>query len=57
MKILGGTEHFPRQADRVRGVWAYRQALATRNAGAEICVLVLHRPSAARKPHRSSIRW
>lgn len=38
------TEYFPRQGDPVRGVWAYRQALATRDAGAEIRVVVLHRP-------------
>lgn len=38
------TEYFPRRGDPVRGVWAHRQALAARDAGAEVCVLVLHRP-------------
>jgi glycosyltransferase involved in cell wall biosynthesis len=31
----------------VRGIWAHRQALAARDAGAEIRVLVLHRPMPA----------
>lgn len=44
MKVLVVTEYFPRRGDPVRGVWAYRQALAAREAGAEIHVLVLHRP-------------
>jgi glycosyltransferase involved in cell wall biosynthesis len=44
VKVLVVTEYFPRRGDPVRGVWAYRQALATREAGAEIRVLVLHRP-------------
>ena len=38
------TEYFPRRGDPVRGVWAHRQALASREAGAEVRVLVLHRP-------------
>jgi hypothetical protein len=37
-------EFYPRAADRVLGVWAHRQALAAREAGAEVRVLVLHRP-------------
>jgi glycosyltransferase involved in cell wall biosynthesis len=44
MKVLVVTEYFPRRGDPVRGVWAYRQALASREAGAELHVLVLHRP-------------
>jgi glycosyltransferase involved in cell wall biosynthesis len=44
VKVLVVTEYFPRRGDPVRGVWAHRQALATRDAGAEIRVLVLHRP-------------
>lgn len=44
MKVLVVTEYFPRRGDPVRGVWAYRQALATREAGVELQVLVLHRP-------------
>jgi glycosyltransferase involved in cell wall biosynthesis len=37
-------EYYPRAADPVFGVWAHRQALAARDAGAEVRVLVLHRP-------------
>ena len=36
-------EFYPSQRDPVLGVWAHRQALAARDAGAEVRVLVLHR--------------
>jgi teichuronic acid biosynthesis glycosyltransferase TuaC len=36
-------EFYPSQHDPVLGVWAHRQALAARDAGAELRVLVLHR--------------
>jgi teichuronic acid biosynthesis glycosyltransferase TuaC len=36
-------EFYPSVRDPVLGVWAHRQALAARDAGAEIEVLVLHR--------------
>jgi glycosyltransferase involved in cell wall biosynthesis len=36
-------EFYPSQRDPVLGVWAHRQALAARDAGAELRVLVLHR--------------
>jgi teichuronic acid biosynthesis glycosyltransferase TuaC len=41
-------EYYPRAADAVLGVWAHRQALAARDAGAEVRVLVLHRPVPSR---------
>ncbi len=44
MRVLVVAEYYPRAADPVRGVWAHRQALAARDAGAEVSVLVLHRP-------------
>ncbi|MGO9960225.1 MAG: glycosyltransferase [Solirubrobacteraceae bacterium] len=44
MKVLIVAEYYPRQGDPTLGVWAHRQALAARDAGAEIRVLVLHRP-------------
>jgi len=44
MKVLVLAEYYPRLADPVSGIWAHRQALATRAAGAEVRVLVLHRP-------------
>lgn len=37
-------EFYPRAHDPVLGVWAHRQALAARAAGADVRVLVLHRP-------------
>jgi glycosyltransferase involved in cell wall biosynthesis len=37
-------EYYPRAVDPVLGVWAHRQALAARDAGADVRVLVLHRP-------------
>ena len=39
----------PAAADPVLGVWAHRQALAARYAGAEVRVLVLHRPALLRR--------
>ena len=42
--MLVVAEYYPRAADPVLGVWAHRQALAAREAGAEVRVLVLHRP-------------
>ncbi len=44
MKVAVVAEYYPRAADPVLGVWAHRQALAAREAGADVRVLVLHRP-------------
>jgi teichuronic acid biosynthesis glycosyltransferase TuaC len=44
VKVLILAEYYPRAGDPVRGIWAHRQALAAREAGAEVRVLVLHRP-------------
>jgi teichuronic acid biosynthesis glycosyltransferase TuaC len=44
MKVAVVAEYYPRSGDPVRGIWAHRQALAARDAGAEVRVLVLHRP-------------
>ncbi|HUA75326.1 MAG TPA: glycosyltransferase [Solirubrobacteraceae bacterium] len=43
MKVLVVAEFYPSRRDPVLGVWAHRQALAARDAGAEVRVLVLHR--------------
>ncbi|HEX3692148.1 MAG TPA: glycosyltransferase [Solirubrobacteraceae bacterium] len=43
MKVAIVAEFYPRRHDPVLGVWAHRQALAARDAGAEVRVLVLHR--------------
>ncbi len=37
-------EFYPRADDPVLGIWAHRQAVAARDAGADVRVLVLHRP-------------
>lgn len=44
MKACMVTEYYPRAADPVLGMWAHLQAIATRDAGAEVEVLVLYRP-------------
>jgi glycosyltransferase involved in cell wall biosynthesis len=38
------SEFYPHANDPVIGVWAHRQAVAARDAGAEVRVIVLHRP-------------
>lgn len=43
MKVAVVAEFYPRRGDPVLGIWAHRQALAARDAGAEVRVLVLHR--------------
>jgi teichuronic acid biosynthesis glycosyltransferase TuaC len=42
-KVLVVAEFYPSRRDPVLGVWAHRQALAAREAGAEVQVLALHR--------------
>ena len=44
MKVAIVAEYYPRASDPVGGTWAHRQAVAARDAGAEVRVLVLHRP-------------
>ncbi len=44
MKALVVAEYYPRAGNPALGIWAHRQALATVRAGAEVRVLVLHRP-------------
>jgi teichuronic acid biosynthesis glycosyltransferase TuaC len=44
VRVAVVAEFYPRAADPVLGVWAHRQATAARDAGAEVRVLVLHRP-------------
>ena len=43
MRVAIVAEFYPRAEDPVLGVWAHRQALAARDAGADVRVLVLHR--------------
>jgi glycosyltransferase involved in cell wall biosynthesis len=42
-KVVVVAEFYPSRRDPVLGIWAHRQTLATRDAGAEVRVLVLHR--------------
>src|SRR5512134_2749768 len=50
-------EYYPRRRDPVLGVWAHEQALAAREAGADVRVLALERPippaAALRSPARA----
>jgi teichuronic acid biosynthesis glycosyltransferase TuaC len=48
MRVVVVAEYYPRAGDPVLGVWAHRQALAARDAGADVRVLVLHRPVPSR---------
>jgi teichuronic acid biosynthesis glycosyltransferase TuaC len=44
MKVAIVAEYYPRADDPVSGIWAHRQAVAARDLGADVRVLVLHRP-------------
>ena len=44
MRVAVVAEWYPSRADPVLGFWAHRQALAARDAGAEVRVLALRRP-------------
>lgn len=44
MRVAIVAEYYPRADDPVLGVWAHRQAMAARDAGADVRVLVLQRP-------------
>jgi teichuronic acid biosynthesis glycosyltransferase TuaC len=44
VKALVVAEFYPRANDPVLGIWAHRQALAARDAGADVRVAVLYRP-------------
>ena len=52
MRVAVVAEYYPRADDPVLGVWAHRQALAARDAGADVRVLVLLRPV----PSRAALR-
>lgn len=44
MRVAIVAEYYPRRRDPVLGVWAHRQAVAARDAGAEVRVLAMERP-------------
>lgn len=43
MRVAVVAEFYPSERDPVLGIWSHRQALAARDAGAEVEVLALHR--------------
>ena len=53
MRVAVVAEYYPRASDPTSGIWAHRQALAAHAAGAEVEVLVLHRPVPSRAAVRS----
>jgi glycosyltransferase involved in cell wall biosynthesis len=57
LKIVVVAEFYPRLADPVLGIWAHRQALAARDAGADVRVVVLHRPIAPAARAREPQAW
>jgi teichuronic acid biosynthesis glycosyltransferase TuaC len=57
VKVLVVAEFYPRVADPALGIWAHRQALAARNHGAEVRVVVLHRPIAPAARFREPAAW
>src|SRR5688572_7622883 len=44
LRVAVVAEYYPRAAQPALGVWAHRQAVAARDAGADVRVFVLHRP-------------
>jgi hypothetical protein len=58
MRVSVVAEYYPGPHDPSQGIWAHRQALAARSAGADVRVLALHRPlpplAALRRPGRLS---
>jgi teichuronic acid biosynthesis glycosyltransferase TuaC len=57
VKVLVVAEFYPRRADPTLGIWAHRQALAARDRGADVRVLVLHRPIAPVSRFREPQAW
>jgi glycosyltransferase involved in cell wall biosynthesis len=61
VKVLVLAEWYPSPADPVHGIWAHRQALAARDAGAQVKVLALRRPvppiAVARRGPAAVARW
>jgi teichuronic acid biosynthesis glycosyltransferase TuaC len=57
VRVLVVAEFYPRAADPVLGIWAHRQALAARDAGADVRVVVLHRPIAPAARVRDLDAW
>jgi teichuronic acid biosynthesis glycosyltransferase TuaC len=60
MNVAIVAEYYPRAADPTLGIWAHHQARAARDAGADVRVIVLHRPvpplASIRGLRRGSVR-
>ena len=61
MRVAVVAEWYPSPADPVLGIWAHRQAVAARDAGADVRVLAMRRPvpplSVARAGHPALRDW
>jgi teichuronic acid biosynthesis glycosyltransferase TuaC len=57
LRVLVVAEFYPRAADPALGIWAHRQALAARDHGADVRVVVLHRPIAPAARFRDPGAW
>jgi teichuronic acid biosynthesis glycosyltransferase TuaC len=55
VKVCVVAEFYPRAHDPVIGIWAHRQALAARDAGADVRVVVLYRPVPPRATARRDL--
>jgi len=55
VKVAIVSEFYPRAHDPVLGIWAHRQAVAARDAGADVRVVVLHRPIPPRGTSRREL--
>ena len=49
-------EYYPRRRDPVLGAWAHRQAVAARDAGADVRAIVLERPLPSAAATRAALR-
>ncbi|MDQ2759352.1 MAG: glycosyltransferase [Actinomycetota bacterium] len=61
MRVAVVAEWYPSRVDAVHGVWAHRQAIAARDAGAEVRVIAARRPvpplAVARRGPRALTAW
>jgi glycosyltransferase involved in cell wall biosynthesis len=57
LRALVVAEFYPRANDPVLGIWAHRQAVAARDAGADVRVAVLYRPIPPRAEPRALGRY
>ena len=56
MRVCVVAEYYPRRRDAVQGAWAHRQAVAARDAGAEVRVLAFERPQPSAAATRGLLR-